>query len=179
MSLKQSDETKKDEEFVNVETSYKRLRQIMLNKKFESIFAERCNADNKELKRLKKAADKEEKRKAAIVKAGNLASKGLSETYEDKTVIKMVKGPFYQLDSKEGMREDNFVTCSEQDLIDAANVMAYRIIVLGKPRSGKTTLAKNLSTKLDLVHINVDNWIKNLLTKIANYEPPEDLEEGF
>ena len=53
-----------------------------------------------------------------------------------------------------------------------------RILVIGKPRSGKTLLAKNLATKLDLVHINIDNWLAALLNKIKNYEPPEDLEEG-
>jgi len=85
----------------------------MLTKKFESIFSERCSADNREQKHLSKIIEKEEKRKAAIMEAGSLANKGLSETYEEKTVIKMVKGPFYQLDSKEGIKEDNFVTCAE------------------------------------------------------------------
>lgn len=28
------------------------------------------------------------------------------------------------------------------------------------------------------MHINVENWINNLLAKIKAYEPPEDLEEG-
>ena len=52
-----------------------------------------------------------------------------------------------------------------------------RILIIGKPRSGKSTLAKNLAVKLDLVHINVENWIKALLEKIKTYEPPE-VEEG-
>ena len=63
-------------------------------------------------------------------------------------------------------------------MIDAAWTSAHRILVIGKPRSGKTTLAKNLCVKLDLVHINVENWINDLLAKIKAYEPPEDLEEG-
>lgn len=46
--LKESDEIKKDEEFNHVETTYKRLRQIMLYKKYESIYSDRANADNKE-----------------------------------------------------------------------------------------------------------------------------------
>jgi adenylate kinase family enzyme len=50
--------------------------------------------------------------------------------------------------------------------------------MIGKPRSGKTLLAKNLAAKMDLVHINVEAWIAKLLNKIKNYEPPEDLEEG-
>jgi len=35
----------------------------------------------------------------------------------------------------------------------------------------------NLSKKLDLIHISIDNWIVALLAKIKAYEPPE-LEEG-
>lgn len=49
--------------------------------------------------------------------------------------------------------------------------------MIGKPRSGKSLIAKNIATRLDLVHINIDNWIAALLLKIKNYEPPE-LEEG-
>ena len=39
-------------------------------------------------------------------------------------------------------------------------------------------LCANLAKKLDLVHINIDNWINALIAKIKAYEPPEDLEEG-
>ena len=78
----------------------------------------------------------------------------------------MMKGPFFQLESAEGLREDDFVFCNESDVISAARTCALRILILGKPRSGKTTLAACLSTKLDLVHINVDNWINALLAKI-------------
>lgn len=53
-----------------------------------------------------------------------------------------------------------------------------RVLIIGKPRSGKTLLSKNLAVKLDLVHINIDNWLAALLQKIKTYEPPEDLEEG-
>lgn len=63
MAIKESDEIKREEEFNNVETSYKKLRQVMLFKKFETIFHERSNADNKEQKRLKKIIDKEDKRR--------------------------------------------------------------------------------------------------------------------
>lgn len=159
MAIRESDEVRKEEEFVNVETSYKKMRQIMLHKKFESIFHERAGADNKEQKRLKKVVEKEDKRKLNAQKSGNIAQKGLSETHEEKSFIKMMRGPFYQLDSREGLKDDDFYACAEQDLIDAAKTQALKILVIGKPRAGKTLLAKNLSTKLDLVHINIDNWI--------------------
>ena len=50
-------------------------------------------------------------------------------------------------------------------------------MIVGKPRSGKTQIAKSIALRLDLVHICVDNWIAALLNKIKTYEPPE-LEEG-
>lgn len=84
MSIRENEESKKPDEFVNVETSYRKLREIMLTKKFGSIFADRQNADIKEQKKLKKIVEKEERRKAAIMKPANIASKGLQETYEDK-----------------------------------------------------------------------------------------------
>jgi len=52
-----------------------------------------------------------------------------------------------------------------------------RILIIGKPRAGKTSLCVSLSEKLQLFHINIENWIKVLLEKIKNYEAPE-LEEG-
>ena len=75
------------------------------------------------------------------------------------------------------MIEDNFLQSAEYDFLEAARAKAMRILIIGKPRSGKSTLAKNLAVKLDLVHINVENWIKALLEKIKTYEPPE-VEEG-
>lgn len=90
-----------------------------------------------------------------------------------------MKGPFFQLSSKEGLVEDDFVNCRHQDIIDSANTDAQRILIIGKPRSGKTTLAKALCAKHELVHVNVDNWIAKLLLKIKDFEenPPEEEEE--
>lgn len=95
LCIKEVDEIKRDDEFNHVETSYKELRRIMLFKKYESIYGERSSADNKEQKRLKKIIEKEDKRKNNSMKPGNIAQKGISETYEEKSFIKMMKGPFY------------------------------------------------------------------------------------
>ena len=152
----------------------------MLSKKFETLYTENLNADENDLKRLDKVADREEQRRRQVRTAEPLNTKGVGETYEEKSLIKMMKGPFYQYASRAGLSEDDFVNCRTQDLIDFATAPAARIFLIGKPRSGKTTLAKALATKLDLVHINVNNWLLRLQDKIKNYEPPEDLqlEEG-
>lgn len=58
-------------------------------------------------------------------------------------------------------------------------------MILAKPRTGKTTLAKNLEKRLNLVRVATDAWIDNLFKKIKDREenPPEEepvpeLEEG-
>lgn len=45
MAIKEHDEIKRDEEFNHVETTYRRMRQIMLQKKFETLYRERIAAD--------------------------------------------------------------------------------------------------------------------------------------
>lgn len=89
-----------------------------------------------------------------------------------------MQGPFYKLITKQGLIKEDFVTIPQSDLIDYAQAQELRIMLIGKPRSGKTTLARNLSKRLDLVHVSLENWLLKLQEKIKNYEPPEDLEEG-
>ena len=45
MAIKETDEIKRDEEFVNVETPYRKVRQVMLQKKFETLFRDRAAAE--------------------------------------------------------------------------------------------------------------------------------------
>lgn len=56
-------------------------------------------------------------------------------------------------------------------------------MILGKPRSGKTTLAGALAKKLDLMHISVENWLSNFMKKVAEEpepeEPPEEPDEDY
>jgi hypothetical protein len=37
-------------------------------------------------------------------------------------------------------------------------------------------LAKNISEKLDLVHVSIENWMTNLMRKIRDKEPDEEVE---
>lgn len=90
-----------------------------------------------------------------------------------------MRGPFYNMMSREGSREDNFVNCTTQDLIDSANAELIKVLILGKPRAGKTTLAKALAERLDLVRISPDVWLEDLFARIKDREenPPEEEEE--
>ena len=57
------------------------------------------------------------------------------------------------------------------------------MLLLGKPRSGKTTLAKELCKRHDLVHVCVESWLEKFETKRKNppepEEPPEDAPEDW
>ena len=54
-----------------------------------------------------------------------------------------------------------------------------KVLILGKPRSGKTTLAKALQEKLDLVRISADVWLEEPFARIKDREenPHESDEE--
>jgi SpoVK/Ycf46/Vps4 family AAA+-type ATPase len=159
------------------------MRAVMLYTKFEQFLDERVKADNKEMQKARKIMEKEHKKRDEAKAIKTISQKQIKETFTDKeNFIKMMKGPFCQLESEEGLRKDDFYTCAEKDLITAANKTPYRIMIIGKPRSGKTLLSSKLCTKLDLVHINLENWINTLVDKIKNREPedeePAELEEG-
>ena len=62
-------------------------------------------------------------------------------------------GLFFKSISKQGLKEDDLVTCAWQDHIDFVSWPTAKVLLLGKPISSKTTLAKILAQKLDLVHI--------------------------
>jgi len=78
------------------------------------------------------------------------------------------------------MREDHFLSCEYQDIIDAANKEPLKLLVMGRPRAGKSTICQLLAQEFDLVHVNVENWIKKLMDKIKehNENPPDEPEEG-
>jgi len=182
LAIKKSEEQyQKDEDFVPFETSYKKTRQIMLYKKFESIYENVLQGDENDHGRIDKLVAKEKNRQKKCRLNETLATKGVSETYEEKHIIKAMLGPFYKYVSKDGLKEDDFITSAQQDLIDYASTPAPRILLLGKPRSGKTTIGQVLSKRLDLVHINVENWLQKLLEKkkkwdeeMAENPPPQE-----
>ena len=89
----------------------------MLQKKFEGLYSDRVNADVREQKRLKTTINHEETRKETVMKNLSVQYKGMAETYEEKTFIKIMKGPFYNLESLSGIKEDDFIISSEFDLI--------------------------------------------------------------
>lgn len=106
----------------------------------------------------------------------SLEMRPMVENNSDKNESWYARGPFHYLISKQGILSDPVTTSHE--IIMAAKQKPMIILILGKPRSGKTWTAKDLCQSLDLIHITVDWWIAALEKKIAEHEPPQDLEEG-
>lgn len=63
LAIKPSEEVHNDYDFVPFETSYKMMRQIMLAKKFETIYTDILQGDENDLKRISALVEKEEIRK--------------------------------------------------------------------------------------------------------------------
>lgn len=170
--LKEEEGVRREEDFIPAETNYRKVLMLMLNKKFEAIFINRVNIEKKEQARLKKQQEREEKKKKSGMQAKKSDVVHDDQAEEFKKLIKTFK----HLVSKEGIIPDPVV--NKNDLIIEANKKPTCIIVIGKPRSGKSRVSADLSKSLDIVHVCVKNYINKLLAKVANYEPPEDLEEG-
>ena len=82
-AIKPNEEYQRDEDFMSVETTYKKMRQIMLVKKFETIYTENLNADENDLKRIDKIVEREEQRKKTVKTAERLNTKGVAETFPE------------------------------------------------------------------------------------------------
>ena len=101
------------EEFPCVTTSFKKTIEIMLVKKFETFFTAKMTQEEPlDKQRNAKLFEKESKRKADAVAMDSLTAKGLAESYDEQNFLKNMKGPFYRLISKEGIREDDLVNCA-------------------------------------------------------------------
>lgn len=186
MAIKPNEEFTRDEDFNSVTTSFRDAVQIMLQKKYESFFTIKLQGDSETaVERDEKTFEVERNRRKLTRIIEPLTSKGLQENFDAKDFLKVIRGPFYKLQSKCGPAEDDFEKCGSNDLIDIANKEVVKMMILAKPRSGKTTLAKQLEKRLNLVRVAADAWIDNLFKKIKDREenPPEEepapeLEEG-
>jgi len=184
MSIKPIEgEFQKEEEFNPVTTSYREVMRIMLQQKFEGLYQEKIqHRDQRYDDRAEKIFGQEQMRKQNARFIEHLTAKGIDEVnHEIKTDdLRHRHGPFYQLVSKQGIYDDDFIHCGTMDLIEYANKEVMKILIIGKPRSGKSTLARNLATSLDLVRISVDVWIDDFFFRIKDrIENPPEIEPQF
>lgn len=142
MAIKPNEEFTRDEDFNCVSTSFRDAVQIMLQKKYESFFTIKLQGDSETaVERDEELFKHERERRKLSRKDEALTSKGLWEEFDSKDFLKVIRGPFYKLQSKAGPSEDDFNNCATQDLIDIANKEVIKMLIMAKPRSGKTTLA--------------------------------------
>jgi len=95
----------------------------MLSYKFQTFWTQKVSEKQtpEEKQRDEKTFEAEQTRKTAALFKESLTSKNLTENFDEKNYLKLMRGPFYAMISREGSREDNFVTCPTTDLIDSAN----------------------------------------------------------
>jgi len=109
MSIKPNEEFTRDEDFNCVSTSFRDAVQIMLQKKYESFFTIKLQGDTETaVERDEQTFREERERRKKSRKADPLTSKGLWETFDSKDFLKVIRGPFYKLQSKAGPQEDEF-----------------------------------------------------------------------
>jgi len=55
-----------------------------------------------------------------------------------------------------------------------------QIIILGRPKAGKSTLAKKIAQKYRLIHISLESTIEKLFERVKFFEenPPEVDDDG-
>lgn len=180
MSIKPDEQTyAKNEEFNPVTISYKALLNIVLDWKFKNLNRGDDSTSNDRAVRLFQS---ERARKESAMTPEHLTAKGIDEVNHTLKTddLRHKHGPFYQLVSKEGIYDDDFVNCGTMDLIQYANQQVFKILIIGTPRSGKSTLAKNLAKALDLKLISVEAWVDDFLFRIKDrIENPPDIEPQY
>ena len=170
--MREEEGIRREEDFIPADTHYKTMLEFMLNKKFESLYVNRLKIEEKEQSKLRKQREREEKKK----RSGSQQKR--ADRVQDPRIQQQrsLNKTFKHLVSKEGLIPDQVV--NKNDIIFEANKKPLCILVIGKPRAGKTRVSQDLSKSLDLVHINIKNYMNILQAKVANYEPPDDLSEG-
>lgn len=77
----------------------------------------------------------------------------------------MIQGPFFKLLSTEGPLTDDPYKMRTHDLCDRVEKESLKILLLGLPRSGKTTLARQLEQRLNVLRVSPEVWIEQLFAK--------------
>ena len=98
MAIRPNEEFTRDEDFNNVTTTFRDSVQIMLQKKYESFFTIKLQGDTASaVERDDKIFELERNRRKLTRIIEPLTSKGLTENFEAKDFLKVIKGPFYKL----------------------------------------------------------------------------------
>ena len=66
------------------------------------------------------------------------------------------------------------------DVVAMAQKAPLQLLVIGRPKSGKTTLAKAVAKKYSLVYISIESMIEKVFERVKFFEenPPETDDDG-
>ena len=67
-----------------------------------------------------------------------------------------------------------------EDILTYAEKQPLQLLVIGRPKSGKSTLAKAIAKKYNLVYISLESAINKIFERVKFFEqnPPEADEDG-
>ena len=67
-----------------------------------------------------------------------------------------------------------------EDILQYARLVPLQLLMLGRPKSGKTTLAKAIAKQYNLIYVSVQSVIEKVIERAKFFEenPPEADEDG-
>lgn len=67
-----------------------------------------------------------------------------------------------------------------EDIITYAKKEPLQLLIIGRPKSGKSILAKSIAKKYNIVYISVESMIEKVFERVKFFEenPPEADEDG-
>lgn len=68
----------------------------------------------------------------------------------------------------------------EDDIIEYAHQTPLQLLIIGRPKCGKTALAKRLAAKYQIMHVSVENVVNKIFERVKFFEdsPPEVDDNG-
>jgi len=69
--------------------------------------------------------------------------------------------------------EDPFL----EDLLEYSNKAPLQILVIGKPRIGRTAFCSDLAKKMDIIHIEIEVSLQKIFKKIKDFEENPEVDE--
>lgn len=101
---------------------------------------------------------------------------GLDSSSSDQNQAQQIK--LEQFISKTSKIADENMDAIKEDLIDYGKETPFQILVIGEPKTGKSTVSKELALKLDIEYVEIEELLEEAFSRVKQYEAMEDFEEA-